>query len=62
MGMEAVVQRDLGISPEETATVVESVCEPANSSVAPLGILVNDQRSRIVTKLPHHKGVYTQLV
>lgn len=39
------MQRDLEISPEKTAATAESVCEPANSSVAPLGILIDDQRS-----------------
>jgi hypothetical protein len=67
MGMEAVVQREMypghvKISPKETAAVIESACQLADSSVVPPSILANDQQSRIVTVLPHHKGVYTLLV
>jgi hypothetical protein len=62
MGMEAVVQRGLEISPEETAAATKFVCEPNDSSITPPGIPANDHRSRMVTELPHHKDVYTLLV
>jgi hypothetical protein len=62
MGMEAVVQRGLEISPEETAAATKSVCEPDDYSITPPSIPVDDHRSRMVTELPHHKDVYTLLL
>jgi hypothetical protein len=37
-----VVQGGHEISPEETVAATEPVCEPADSSVAPLGIPIDN--------------------